>query len=170
MTTNALLSAHQLAHALFGMVTAELPNEVADRTLPGACISGISPIFAHIAFGEDFTVNTTLRGGPTILERDGWADLTGIPGPFPAMTPESLSATFDVAQLRSYAADVFANTERYLADPPASDFAKLVTSPLGTQVTGEELLTSFSLVHFMLHTGEIAALKGVQGAPGGLPF
>ena len=170
MSSNSLLAAHQLAHALLGMVTANLTPALADRTLPGACIGSISPILAHAAFGEDLTVNQTLRGGLTILECHGWAASTGIPGPSAAMTPEWLAASFDVDQLRSYASAVFANTERYLADPPAADFEKLVTSPIGTHVTGEELLTSFNLIHVMLHAGEIAALKGVQGVPGGLPL
>jgi hypothetical protein len=168
--SSSLLAAHQLAHTLFGMVTADLSPTLADHTLPDACISRISPILAHAAFGEDLTVNQTLRGGLTILECDGWAASTGIPGPSAAMTPEWLAASFDVDQLRSYASAVFGNTERYLADPPGDDLRKLVTSPIGTEVTGEELLTSFNLVHLMLHTGEIAALKGVQGVPGGLPF
>ena len=168
--SRSLLAAHQLAHTLFGMVTADLTPALADHTLPGACISRISPILAHAAFGEDLTVNQMLREDRAILERDGWAERTGIPGPSPAMTREWLAASFGVDQLRAYAAQVFANTERYLADPPAADLRKLVTSPIGTEVTGEELLTSFNLVHLMLHTGEIAALRGVQGVPGGLPF
>jgi hypothetical protein len=170
MTRTPLLAAHQLAHALLGMVTADLSPELAERETPGSCISRISPIFAHIAFGEDLAVNSTLKGQPTILEREGWILRTGIPRPIAAMTPEWLAASFDVAQLSAYATEVFANTERYLLDPPSRDLEKLVTSPLGTQVTGEELLTSFNLVHLMLHTGEIAALKGVHGVPGGLPF
>src|SRR5688572_524709 len=107
MAVNSLLASHHLAHALVGMVTADLPAELANRSLPGACIARISPILAHAAFGEDMLVNGTLRGAPTLLDRDGWAARTGIPGPLPAMTPEWLAASFEIDQLRSYATDVF---------------------------------------------------------------
>ncbi|MEX0784554.1 MAG: DinB family protein [Dehalococcoidia bacterium] len=170
LTQATLLSSHEVAHMLFNLVTADLTNDVAERTIPGACISRISPILAHAIFGEDMTVNLTLRGGTTILEREGWAGRTGIPGPLAAMTTDWLGAAFEPDQLRAYAAAVFAGTEQYLEDLPPGDLERMVTSPLGSQVTGAELLSSFNLVHLMMHTGEIAALKGVQGVPGGLPF
>ncbi len=170
LTQLTLLASHQLAHALFGMVTADLADEVAERTLPGACISRISPILAHAAFGEDLTVNGRLRDTTTIFERDGWAGRTGIPGPVPAMTPEWLAARFDVGAVKEYSGAVFESTERYLASAPEADLERMVTSPLGPQVTGAELLSSFNLLHLMLHTGEVGALKGVQGIPGGMPF
>jgi hypothetical protein len=170
LTASTLLASHRLAHMLLGMVTADLTPELADRPIPGATISRISPILAHCVFGEDRTVNETLRGQRTILERDGWLARTRIPAPSPAMTPEWLAATFDLDQLKAYAAGVFAATEQYLECIPPADLERRVTSPIGSEVDGAELLTSFNLVHLTLHTGEIAALKGALGVPGGLPF
>lgn len=170
LARRSLLASHQLAHSLFAMVTAELPQQVAERVLPGSCISRISPILAHAVLGEDLTVNRTLRGAPTILENGGWAERTGILGPSPAMTPDWLSAAYDLEQVKDYATAVFGDTERYLEEATTADLARLVLSPIGTHVTGLELLSSFNLLHLMLHTGEVAALKGVQGSPGGLPF
>ena len=170
LTQPTLAASHQLAHALFSMVTADLTAALADRELPGACISRISPIMAHAAFGEDLTVNRTLRAAATVFERDGWAARTGIPGPIPAMTPEWLAAAFDIGGLKAYAAAVFESTDRFLASAQESELKRMASSPLGTEVTGAELLSSFNLLHLMLHTGEIAALKGAQGVPGGLPF
>jgi hypothetical protein len=165
-----LLASHQLAHSLVSAITDHLPEAVAEREIPGAALSRITPILAHAVLGEDMTVNHRLRGEATVLERNGGMASTGIPGLLPAMTPEWRSASYSLEGIKDYMTGVFATTEAFLATASAADFERMVRSPIGSEVTGAELLSSFNLIHLMIHAGEISALKGVQGVPGGLPF
>jgi hypothetical protein len=60
-------------------------------------------------------------------------------------------------------------TDDFLAVATAADFQREVDSPLGTKVPVSQFLGAFGIVHLGLHSGEIAALKGVHGLKG-LPF
>jgi len=159
-----------LAHQLLGGIMAQLDDESAAVTLPGAGIGPPAATLAHAIYGEDLMVNELVRGRDAILTSGDWGSVTGIPGPIPAQTPEWLVARYHLSGLRSYADAVFTDTMEWLVNARPEEFAHEVPTPFGTMVPADQFLTAFCTVHLMLHGGEIAALLGVQGHSHVLPM
>jgi len=141
-----------------------------NKQLPGASVTSISSIYAHIVFAEDGIVNGMLLGKPLLYQQDGWEARTGLP--FPGMPPSigdwAKTVKMDFAKFEPYARAVFANTESYLGSVTDSDLMKKTQTPIGEQ-TFEWVVVTLLGTHAPQHIGEIAALKGVQGLKG-LPF
>jgi hypothetical protein len=158
-----------VATTLFSGIIRDLPAEAAERTHDGATISRIAPIVAHALFGEDMMLSE-ISGQPALISDPAWQERTGIRVQSLFMTPEWLSQSYNVEGLRAYADAVFGRISAFVDAPDPEALARQVPTPLGAVVSGQEFLTAFGTIHLMLHAGEIAALKGVQGLPGGLPM
>jgi uncharacterized damage-inducible protein DinB len=145
-------------------------GEALNKQLPGATITSISSVYAHMVFAEDVIVNGMLQGKPPLYQQDGWEAKAGVP--FPGIPPSigewAKTVKMDFPKFNEYAKAVFANTDSYLASVSDADLQKKVQTPIGEQ-TAEWAIVTLLATHAPQHIGEIAALKGVQGLKG-LPF
>lgn len=158
-----------LAHNVLEQVLADVTAPVA-ASVPAGTIKPIAIVLAHVVSDEDFMVNGMAQGAPLLLSRDGWSERTGIPVPGgPFMTDEwAANVKLDLDAFREYMKAVFAQTDAFLAEASDEQLAREVPGPLGT-TSAFNLLATIGLYHCAEHTGEIAALKGVQELKG-LPF
>jgi len=157
------------------MTLNDVTAEQAHWAPPGKA-NPLGATLAHLALGEDAFVNGMLKGSAP-LAAGGWADKTGIseppPPPFPPK-PWDLwgrSVRVDLDALRRYAGAVHAATGEYLASLTPADLTggvDLSAVGLGQQ-TLAWVISNGVIGHRLSHWGEIACLKGLQGAKG-FPF
>jgi hypothetical protein len=144
-------------------------GEALNKQVPGATITSIASVYAHMVFSEDAIINGMLQGKPPMFQSDGWEAKTGVKAIPPSMNVDwAKSLKMDFPKFQEYAKAVFANTDSYLANLSDADLEKKVQTPIGEQTIGWAVTTLLG-THFPQHAGEIAALKGVQGLKG-LPF
>jgi hypothetical protein len=158
-------------HDILEQTIADCSQDTLDKNLPGATISSIGSIYAHLLFAEDGILHGMLQGKPPIYRAQNWASRTGVqmpePGGFNADWARTVHVKLPV--FREYAKAVFAATDAYVAGLSDADLdRKVQTGFVGEQTVGYVISNILSW-HAAQHTGEIAALKGVQGLKG-LPF
>jgi len=133
---------------------------------PPGTMNTISATFIHLTSVEDHFIQGILQGKPRLWEAGGWSEKTGV-----KKTP-SIGENWDEfkhlhlepAAFLEYQKAVWAATDAYLADLTAKDLDRKVK--LGPrELTAAELLM-MAANQSLSHTGEIAALKGIQGAKG----
>jgi hypothetical protein len=136
---------------------------------PGGTIGSIASNYAHIVFAEDRIIGLVARDSSTVYASQGWADRLGVTMPdFAYQTFEwSLGVKMDAARFGEYFAAVQAVTKECLGSVTEEGLDRVVPGPAGDASVGRWL--DVVLYHIAQHTGEIAALKGVQGLKG-LPF
>ncbi|HXG36196.1 MAG TPA: DinB family protein [Dehalococcoidia bacterium] len=159
-------------HGVLDQMLADCSQEVLHKSLPGATITSIAPIYAHVVFGADALVNGLLQGKPIIYEAQGWSSKTGVPFPGfpPAIKPEWASTVnMDLPAFQEYARTVLAEADAYLGSLPDSELERKVALPFGGEQTIGWIVINILGTHAAQHAGEIAALKGIQGLKG-LPF
>ena len=159
------------SHGTLRHMLSDCSPEVLNKNLPDATITSIASIYAHVVFGEDAFVQRRFQGKPTIYESGGWEKKTGVPFPGvpPAITPEWANALqMDLSTFQEYAEAVFAATEAFLVNLPDSDLERKIQGAIGEYTVGWGIAILL-VQHAAQHSGEIAALKGVQGLKG-LPF
>jgi uncharacterized damage-inducible protein DinB len=156
-----MASMHSTVDATMKDVTVEQFNWA-----PPGTMNTISATFIHLTSVEDNFVQGILQGKPRIWDSGGWSEKTGV-----KKTP-SIGENWDEfkhlhltpAAFLEYQKAVWAATEAYMAGLTAKDLDRKVK--LGTrELTVAELLM-MAANQSLSHTGEIAALKGVQGAKG----
>ena len=157
-------------HSVLDGVVGECDAEVLGKDLPGATVTSIGSIYAHIVFAEDGIVNGLCQSKPTVYQSAGWQEKVGTPLEWDqALSPDwARGLKLDLATFREYAEAVYANTDAYIANLPDAELERKVQTPIGEQTVGWALVALLA-THLPQHTGEIAALKGVQGLKG-LPF
>jgi hypothetical protein len=133
---------------------------------PPGTMNTISATFIHLTSVEDNFVQGILQGKPRIWDSCGWSEKTGV-----KKTP-SIGENWDEfkhlhltpAKFLEYQKAVWAATDAYMAGLTAKDLDRKVM--LGKrELTAAELLI-MAIHQSLSHTGEIAALKGIQGAKG----
>jgi hypothetical protein len=158
-------------HDILDQTIADCSQDVLDKNLPGATISSIGSIYAHLLFAEDGILHGMLQGKPPIYRAQNWASRTGVQMPEPGGFNADWARTVRVQlpAFREYAKAVFAATDAYVAGLSDADLdRKVQTGFVGEQTVGY-VISNILGWHAAQHTGEIAALKGVQGLKG-LPF
>ena len=172
MTLQAVLR-QQLAgaHDLLEQTIADCPQDALDKNLPGATITSIGSIYAHLVFSEDGIVYGMLQGKPPIYRAQNWASRTNVEMPEqPGLTPEwARTVRMKLPPFREYAKAVSAATDAYVGGLSGADLDRKVQTGFVGEQTVAFVLTNILAWHAAQHTGEIAALKGVQGLKG-LPF
>lgn len=158
------------AHELLELVMADVTQEQAHWAPPGVA-NPLGATYAHAVCEEDAIVNSLLKNASPFFAAQ-WAEKTGISEP-------AMSADFDWArrlvvqlpQAREYAKAVHESTEEFLADLEREDLDRrldLSAYGFGEQTLGW-ILSTLLISHINNMTGEISALKGLQGARG-YPF
>ncbi len=145
----------------------DLTIEQFNWTPPGTC-NPIGATFTHLHVSEDRFVQGVILSKPLVWEKGGWGAQVGlsqIPGR--GVWDEIRSASLSFDSVKGYAQAVRAATDAYLATLTPDELDHQVTIFGGERPVADVLVTL--IVHTLGHAGEIAALKGAQGAKG-LPF
>lgn len=121
--------------------------------------------YAHIVSGEDWLVNIKAQGGAPLMMQTN----PGFKTPPPPVGWDVWARTeaVDLAALRTYAQQVYAATDAFLA---AADDTVL-SNPVDMSEMGFGMVTitavlTLALLNVCVHCGEIAAMKGLQGLTG----
>lgn len=133
---------------------------------PPGTANTISATFVHLLNSEDHFIQDVLQGKPSVWESGGWSAKTGIPKP-PGIGQDWSAFKRQptaIQPLLEYKAAVWAATDAYLAVLTPAELDRQVPFAGGTRTVAEMLMLAVSQAHG--HSGEIAALKGVQGAKG----
>ncbi len=172
MTTQAVLR-QQLAgyHDILEQTIADCPQDVLDKNLPGATITSIGSIYAHLVFSEDGIVHEVLQGKAPTYRAQNWGSRTDVQMPDPpGFSPEwGRAVRMKLPAFREYAKAVYAATDAYIAGLSDADLDRKVQTGFVGEQTVAFVVSNILGWHVAEHTGEIAALKGVQGLKG-LPF
>jgi hypothetical protein len=163
---------HDARQVLDGTM-ADVTQAQADFVPPGIA-NPLGATFAHVVCSEDFVVQGMFRQLPP-LSAGSWVGRTGLSEPMPMPGPEWVNygpwtrrVQIDLPELRAYAQAVAAETDSWLAGLTEEDLAR----PLDLSAAGFGLQTWASAIatlvvhHLATETGEIAVLKGLQGARG----
>ena len=172
MTTQAVLR-QQLSgnHDILEQTIADCQQGTLDTNLPGATITSVGSIYAHVLFSEDGIVHGMLQNKPPIYKAQRWATRTNLEMPdTPGFTAEwGRTVRMNLPAFREYAKAVYAATDAYIAGLSDADLDRKVQTGFVGEQTVAFVVSNILGWHMAEHTGEIAALKGVQGLKG-LPF
>jgi hypothetical protein len=173
-TVSLLRDQLKQSHEFLELVMNDVTPEQVHWTPPGIA-NPLGATYAHLVMSEDGFVNGMLKGSAPLMA-GAWASKTGLSEPPPSAPGESWylwakQARVDLGALRQYAQAVYAATDQFLASLADSDLTRpidLTAFGLGNQ-TLAWILSNGVLGHVHGHGGEIACLKGLQGAKGS-PF
>ena len=161
-----LIGSVEDAHRMLGIAMQDLTDEVALWQPPGTA-NTIASLLAHMVIGEDRAINRMIKGGESLFESGGWPERTGIPAGQGAIWETGWSLNLPAFKQYQEAVQVTATT--YLEGAVAADFDREVPAFGTTMRPVAGILRGIIIHHILGHTGEISALKGVQGLKG-LPF
>ncbi len=145
-------------------VLLDVSQEQFNWTPPGT-VSSISAIFLHMVTIEDAYIQEAILDKPRLWETGGWEDKIGSRAPWRGENWDDLRGKEltldDVAQFQEA---VRAATDAYIETITSEELDRRVEFEGRERRIGDVL--SMLVVHNLSHAGEIAALKGVQGAAG----
>lgn len=162
---------------LFGLAHDTLEGTVADLSSEQACYcpdGKAMPAGAHYAHhvqGEDAVFNGMLQGKTPLMASE-FAGKFGTPEQAPQgdWSEWARSTTIDMEEARAYAQAVYAATDAYLAGLTDADLdGELDLSAMGMGTQPLSMMLDLMVLDTGLHTGEISAVKGLQGLKG-YPF
>ena len=133
---------------------------------PPGSANSIRATFVHLVATEDYYINKVLAGGERLWDQQGWGEKIGLSAP-PSAThswDEIHQATLSLVTVLDYARAVREATEAYLLRFTPEELERPVVL-YGRDRIVADVLTRV-IVHSALHTGDIAAVRGLQGAKG----
>ncbi len=165
----AMTAAVKASHDWYNGTVADVTGAQANF-LPSGVSHPIGETMAHVVQSEDGIVNGMLRGQKTIWEKDGWEKKLGIPNMMMHDTKGARALKLDPKSLGAYTQVVQASTMSYLSGLKPADLDRIVDigGDIGKLPVGG-VLTMLLVGNTFAHTGEISAIKGMQGAKG-YPF
>lgn len=163
------------ARQTFDGTVADLTPEQLHQN-PGGKALPLGSVYAHLLFSEDVIIQGMMQGKAT-LHQTIWKDKTGASSPMPPMDEKwsaaheewSRSVQIDLPKLKEFAKAVYAETDAYVNSLTDTDLEKELDLGSWGKHTVASMLSSFIIAHTNSLTGEISALKGIQGAKG-YPF
>lgn len=171
---SVLHSQFECAHRDLELTMATVTAEQAHWQPPGSA-NPIGAAYAHVVLDEDAMINGYLRRGPT-LSAGEWAGRTGTSAPPPPAGADwgvwARTVEVDLPALHAFARAVFAATEAYVLSLDDAALGRVMDVHTEWGVVNENVawfLSALVVSHLNIHCGEVAALKGVQGAKG-YPF
>ncbi len=133
---------------------------------PPGTANTISATFIHLTSVEDNFIQNVLQGKPRVWDTGDWCAKTGV-----KKTPsigeswdEFRHANLALEPMFEYQKAVWAATDAYLARLTAEELDRIVKFAGREWIAADVLLLAVSQA--LSHAGEIAALKGAQGAKG----
>ncbi len=156
------------AHQTFRGIMQDVNDAIA-ASVPAGNIQPIGPIAAHAVLSEDYFMSVAMGSSP-IFQLEGWRPKLGVPdAENTRLTDEVAAGTIlNLEAFNEYATKVFASTEGWLENADADALGREVDTPFG-KMPALALAGGLVLYHISEHSGEIAAIKGIQGMKG-LPF
>ncbi len=152
-------------HRLWAAMLQDLTEEQFNWT-PSGTGNSIAATALH-AFGiEDLFIHSKLVGQPLLWKSQGWAEkiaLEAIPdldNGWAGMRGRALDKTL----VTEYGQAVHASADLYIAKLTSRDLAREVQ--MGPNKRPATDLLSTLVIHNLSHSGEVAALKGLQGLKG----
>ena len=152
---------------------ADVTQTQADYTPPGIA-NPLGATYAHVVCSEDLVVQGMFRQQAPLFA-SSWANQTGLSEPMPTPGPEWVNypgwtrrVKVDLHALRQYAGAVAAETDSWIASLSEADLDRPMDLS-GAGLGQHTLATAIALLvanHLGTETGEIAVLKGLQGARG----
>ena len=128
---------------------------------PSGTCHPASKLHAHVLYYVDFSINLVLEANPSTWGQ--FAEKEGLGANVPEIWSADSSITLSAMQ--EYATDLTESVESYFGASIEKDLDRQVdTRFIGTQTVGWML--TFITYHTLIHTGEIAAVKGMQGLKG----
>lgn len=160
------------AFDVLASVTGDLTQEQADWQPPGIA-NPIGATYWHVLSGTDQIVHRWCQGQAPLTETGSWEDkvlAVSAPEPEPGgdWLPYMQTIRVDLPAAHAYAQAVAESVGEYFASLTPDDLDRRIETPFQEYALGE-LLDLFVIWHLNAHCGEIAALKGCQGAKG-YPF
>lgn len=160
------------AVGILGQVTADLTQEQADWQPPGIA-NPIGATYWHVLASVDHIIHKWCLDQSPISEQQGWQDralTVSVPDPGPGGDYQAYMRALrvDLPTVHEYAQAVNAAVQGWLGSLIPADLEREMETPVGELSLGQ-LLETFIIWHINAHCGEIAALKGCQGAKG-YPF
>jgi hypothetical protein len=155
---------------------ADVTQAQADFAPPGIA-NPLGATYAHVVWSEDMVVQGMFRQTQPLFAST-WAGRTGLSEPMPGPGPEwagyaawTRRVQIDLIALRQYGQAVAAETDRWLSNLSESDLdSEMDLSGIGLgKHTWSTAIALLIANHLGTETGEIAVLKGIQGARG-YPF
>ena len=158
------------AFDILGQVTGDLTQEQADWAPPGIA-NPIGALLWHTVSGVDQVVFGWCRGQAPLDQGGEWQEKVLLASP-PEGEEDSLAQMrairVDLPALHEYAQAVASATQDWLASLAPEDLERKMDTSIG-ELNVAQMLDTFVIWHINAHCGEIAALKGCQGAKG-YPF
>ncbi len=181
MTTETVASTRaELVRRIVRDARQVLDGTMADVTqtqaefIPPGMANPLGATYAHVVCSEDMIVQGMFRQAAP-LSASTWAGRTGLSEPMPMPGPGwadygpwTRRVKIDLAQLRAYAQAVAEQTDGWLGSLSDAD----LDQPMDLSQIGLGHHTRASAIALLLanhlgtETGEIAVLKGIQGARG----
>ena len=159
------------SHDILEQTIADCSQATLDKNFPGATITNIGSIYAHVIFSEDMIIQGMLRHTAPVYQSGGWAGRLNVAMPkSPMMDPTwGREVRMNLPPFREYAKAVYAATDAYVAGCSDAELGRKVDTGFVGEQTVAFILGNIAAWHVSEHNGEIAALKGLQGLKG-LPF
>jgi hypothetical protein len=142
--------------------------------LPPGIANPLGATYAHVVCSEDMVVQGMFRQAAPLFAST-WVERTGLSEPMPMPGPDwpnyrtwTRRVKVDLAALRGYAQAVAAETDAWLgglSDAELDRSMDLTGAGLGQHTWGSAIALLVAN-HLGTETGEIAVLKGIQGARG----
>jgi len=161
------------AHSLLEAVMADVTPEAAHWIPPGQA-NPVGATYAHVVLTEDRIINGAIQRGRPLYD-GAWAGKTGLSELMPVHGEAwkdyanwTRRLKVDVPALRAYANAVYAASDAYLAALSPADLAvpKDLSGVGMGRVTLAWILSREVVGHVDNITGEISAVKGLQGQKG----
>ena len=153
-------------HELLRDTLADVTQEQIQWFPPGTA-NPLGATLAHLVMDEDSMIQSSLKGGKPLFA-SAWQGKTGLsPGPEGGDWAEwDRSVEVDLAAFREYLDAVQSALETYLTELNTAEYTREIERPGPSGYTVGRYLATITLPHLIVHTGEIACLKGLQGARG----
>lgn len=133
---------------------------------PPGSANPIRATFVHLIATEDYYINRVLSGKDRIWDQQGWGEKIGLSSPPGTSHPwdEILATRLSLETVLAYARAVREATDAYLQSLTPEELDRPVVL-YGRDRIGADVLTRV-IGHSLLHTGDIAAIRGMQGVKG----
>ena len=151
-------------------VTDDLTQEQADWTPPGVANS-IGALYWHTMSSVDQLAHGWGMGGQASLDqKDSWREKVVLSAAEDEKdhAAQIRDVRVDLTEMHAYSKAVARATNSWLASLTPEDLERKMDTPVG-ELNLAQVLETFGAWHINAHCGEIAALKGCQGAKG-YPF